>query len=249
MQHSFDIEIAKQYGILEAVLLNNLYFWIEKNRANNTNFYDGFYWTYNSTRAFSHLFPYVSEKQIKTALKHLRDEEIIQVGNYNKSAYDRTLWYAFTNKGRYIVHTSKYHSTDKYNGEYDEVRPIPDINTDIKTNNIINSGSKEPNNNKTKMINDVIEYMNNCGELEKFKIKKKFSFKANASSNKKIIIARINEDYTLDDFKDVIYNAYDKFIEHEFKGYNGKSSIQYYNPNTIFTSSKMEQYKNEYQNM
>ena len=43
MQHSFDIDIAKEYGILEAILLNNMQFWIEKNKANGINYYDGNY--------------------------------------------------------------------------------------------------------------------------------------------------------------------------------------------------------------
>ena len=60
MQHSFDVEIAKEYGVLEAILLNNLWFWVEKNRANNVNYYDGYYWTFNSTKAFNELFPYAS---------------------------------------------------------------------------------------------------------------------------------------------------------------------------------------------
>ena len=34
MEHSFNIELAKEYGILEAILLKNIWFWIEKNRAN-----------------------------------------------------------------------------------------------------------------------------------------------------------------------------------------------------------------------
>ena len=89
MTHNFDIEIATDYGLLEAILMNNLWYWIKKNEANEINYFDGNYWTYNSTRAFNELFPYVSQRQIQNALKHLKDEEIIITGNYNKSAYDR----------------------------------------------------------------------------------------------------------------------------------------------------------------
>lgn len=134
MQHSFDIDIAKEYGILEAILLNNLWFWIEKNRANETNYFDGDYWTFNSTRAFNELFPYVSERQIKSALKHLRDEEIIKVGNYNTVAYDRTLWYAFTDKGKSIVQKCPMDCAKMSNGKADNVQPIPNINAVKKPN-------------------------------------------------------------------------------------------------------------------
>lgn len=150
MQHFFDIDIAKKYGWLEAVLLNNLYYWIEKNKANSQNFHDGYYWTYNSTKAFNELFPYVSERQIKNALKHLRREGIIQTGNYNKMPYDRTLWYSFTNKGEAIMKgieidekASNYAIVQKCpmdsakmsNGKSDNVRPIPNNKPDINTDN------------------------------------------------------------------------------------------------------------------
>ncbi len=134
MQHSFDIDIATEYGLLEAILLNNLWFWIEKNRANNTNYYDGYYWTYNSTRAFAELFPYASSRKISNALKKLIDEEILITGNYNKVAYDRTLWYAFTKKGECIMQKCKMDYAKKENGLVENVEPIPDINTNINTN-------------------------------------------------------------------------------------------------------------------
>lgn len=131
-QHSFDIEVAKQYGILEAVIINNLSFWIDHNAANETNYYDGCYWTFNSARAFSELMPYASSKQIRRALDHLKDEGIIQTGNYNKSSYDRTLWYAFTEKGLSILPNGKMEVL-KWENENDQMgTPIPDINTDEK---------------------------------------------------------------------------------------------------------------------
>ena len=60
--HSFNTKIAKKLGMVEAVLLHNIQFWIEKSKANNKHFYKGKYWTYNSAKAFSELFDYLSEK-------------------------------------------------------------------------------------------------------------------------------------------------------------------------------------------
>ena len=134
MQHFFDIDIAKEYGILEAILLNNLWYWIEKNRANDTNFFDGEYWTYNSTRAFNVLFPYATPRKINYALKHLQDEGLIMTGNYNQSAYDRTLWYALTKKGKSIMQKCKMEVSNLSNGSVENVQPIPNINTNIKPN-------------------------------------------------------------------------------------------------------------------
>ena len=83
--HCFDVDVAKRYGVNCAVILNNIYHWITKNEANGENFYDGYYWTYNSTKAFNDLFPYLTQKQIETALKKLRDEGILITGNYNEN--------------------------------------------------------------------------------------------------------------------------------------------------------------------
>ena len=136
MEHSFNIELAKEYGILEAILLKNIWFWIEKNRANEKNFYDGTYWTYNSTRAFNELFPYASESSIKRALKSLQEKGIIKTGNYNKSSYDRTLWYAFTDLGYSIVSNRQMETNKSSNGNEQNELTIPDINTNYKTTNI-----------------------------------------------------------------------------------------------------------------
>ena len=136
MEHSFNIELAKKYGILEAILLKNLWFWIEKNRANEKNFYDGTYWTYNSTRAFNKLFPYASESSIKRALKSLQEKGIIKTGNYNKSSYDRTLWYAFTDLGYSIVSNRQMETNKSSNGNEQNELTIPDINTNDKITNI-----------------------------------------------------------------------------------------------------------------
>lgn len=137
MQHSFDVEIAKEYGLKGAILLNNLWFWIEKNKANEVHYYDGTYWTYNSVKAFNKLFPYLSERQINNTLKILKDKGIIQTGNYNKSAYDRTMWYAFTKMGVSIMQKCKMEDAKMSNGYVENVKPIPDINTNIKQNNNI----------------------------------------------------------------------------------------------------------------
>ena len=112
MMHCFDIDIAQQYGVNCAVLLENLRYWIEKNRANNKNFHDGYYWTYNSVKAFAELFPYISPRQISTALNKLEESGLIITGNYNDVTYDRTMWYAITEKGFALLEKRDYEETE-----------------------------------------------------------------------------------------------------------------------------------------
>ena len=133
MEHHFDIDLAQKYGLLEAILLNHFQFWIAKNEANELNYHDGAYWTFNSIKAIENLFPYASGRQIRYALDHLLESGLIQKGNYNKSAYDRTLWYAFTEKGKSILQNEQIHLTNLSNGSDRFVKPIPDNNTDNNT--------------------------------------------------------------------------------------------------------------------
>lgn len=125
MQHHFDVDLAVIYGVTEAILLNHLEYWIEQNRANGRNFFEGRYWTFNSNKAMKEIFPYLSDKKIRNALKHLQDEGIILTGNFNKLAYDRTLWYAFTEKGESILPKGQMEVPKRSNGSSEKGEPIP----------------------------------------------------------------------------------------------------------------------------
>lgn len=145
MEHHFRIDLAERFGILEAIILSNLQFWLAKNAANGTNFFDGSYWTFNSVKAFSTLFPYASAKQIRTALKHLVDEGILKTGNYNKSSYDRTLWYAFTDKGLSILPIGQMEFPEKENRNSEKGEPIPYNKPDEKPDKKQKERKKEVN--------------------------------------------------------------------------------------------------------
>jgi len=90
----FDEEVAKNIGTDSAIILQNIEFWQQKNQANNKNFYDGRYWTYNSVSAYEQLFSWLSIKQIRTCLSKLEKCGYLVTGNYNTSHYDRTKWYS-----------------------------------------------------------------------------------------------------------------------------------------------------------
>ncbi|MDQ0204090.1 DnaD domain protein [Pectinatus haikarae] len=138
MDYSFNKEIACHLGIEKAIMLHNLHFWIIKNVANDANYFDGNYWTYNSLKAFSDLFSFWTEKQIRRILFQLEDEGYILTGNYNKSSYDRTKWYALTAKafslyGESICPNGQMELTKQENGIDQMGRPIPDNKPDINT--------------------------------------------------------------------------------------------------------------------
>lgn len=166
MQHSFDVDLAVEYGVTEAILLNHLYFWIEKNRANERHYHDGLYWTYNSVRAFNEIFPYLSTKKINNALKHLEREGLLVKGNYNETKYDRTLWYALTNMGISICQKDNFHLPKRENGNSQKGKPIPDINTYIKPD-VYSKPQKTATEKASKQFHNFSQRDYNFEELEK----------------------------------------------------------------------------------
>lgn len=95
MNHTFDVAVATRYGVDAAIMIENFRFWIAKNKANGRHFYEGRFWTYNSIKAFSELFPYWSAPQIRRILDKLEDAEVLVSGSFNASPWDKTKWYAF----------------------------------------------------------------------------------------------------------------------------------------------------------
>lgn len=103
----FDARIAEKYSVEEAIVINKLFGWIKHNATNGKNFKEGRYWTFNSISAFKKYFPFWNESKIKRILIDLagctekseskpKHEPIIIKGNFNKSSFDRTIWYSFT---------------------------------------------------------------------------------------------------------------------------------------------------------
>jgi hypothetical protein len=125
--HTFDPKIAASVGVNASVIYQNILFWTEKNEANGRHIYDGHVWTYNSIKALTSLFPYLSASQIRTAIQKLIDADLIAEGNYNIAGYDRTKWYGVK---------SQMHLLEIANGIAKNRKPIPNVNTDIKPDKI-----------------------------------------------------------------------------------------------------------------
>lgn len=171
MEHHFNPEYARKYGIEEAVFINHFQFWIKKNRACNKNLHDGRTWTYNTIGALAELFPYMSVAKVRHTVKSLVDQGVLITGNYNATQYDRTLWYAFSDENAFIEErkpvvvdedkseNSQIHLSKLANGSAKNDKPIPYSNTDNKTDDIpLEEKIKKVRNEKknvAKQINDI----------------------------------------------------------------------------------------------
>lgn len=133
MTHQFKLALAKIYGIEEAILINNFHYWIKENEANDRNFFDGRYWTYNSQKGYAKWFPYMNEGRIKRTINSLVEKGILMKGNYNANQYDRTNWYAFTDEGLALVKNYYIDEPKMTNGRVENSQPIPYSKTYNKT--------------------------------------------------------------------------------------------------------------------
>lgn len=143
MNHSFCVELAIDYGIEKAVIIENFFFWIKKNLANGVNVHNGKAYTYNTAEAFAELFPYFKPRRIAELLRQLEYEGLLLSGQFHGT--DRKKSYTLTDKAlQYFVSSNTQKSylplsksrtmEDTENG----LCTIADINnTDI--NNIYNS--------------------------------------------------------------------------------------------------------------
>lgn len=146
-QHSFNIDIAKDFGINTSLWLCHLAFWSEKNLANNKHIHDGLVWCYDTLDALCDYFPYFTRRQIEVMIKNSVEHGLVQKGNYNHTTYDRTVWYALTKKAYfYFQHllNEKYLNrmflsisqkcemdfTEWGNGFHRNVTTIPDTDPD-----------------------------------------------------------------------------------------------------------------------
>lgn len=167
MEHSFDIEVAQEYGIAEAIFIKHFQFWIAKNKANGSHQHDNRTWTYNSNKAFAELFPYLSTQSIRTALKHLTERGVIITGNYNDNPYIKTLWYAFADENKWI---RQFQQTDLLKSTNGFVRNDKCINTDIDYTD--NKPNKKTTNNISPSIpqGEVIEWSEEEELFETFRL-------------------------------------------------------------------------------
>jgi len=95
---NFDINIAQELDVNCAIILSNIQYWVYKNATNQKHFYEDRYWTYNSAAAYAEQFKWLTTKQIRTAINRLLDAGLLLDANHNASGWDRTKWYALTDK-------------------------------------------------------------------------------------------------------------------------------------------------------
>lgn len=88
-----DKELAAKIGLNEAMILQQVHYWMEINKKNKRNYHEGRQWTYNTIDEWTEEFPFWSKQTVKRTFKNLRDLGFIIVDNFNAYKFDKTLWY------------------------------------------------------------------------------------------------------------------------------------------------------------
>lgn len=142
-----NIDLAMVLGDLnEAIVLNQLNYWLEINKKADKHFIDDKYWVYNSYSDWrANDFPYWSEKTIQRTFTRLESKGIVISANYNKANFDKTKWYTIDEE-KLQEFIDKYCDKDNLSSSEDNVtydkdnlsrregqndRTIPKITTDI----------------------------------------------------------------------------------------------------------------------
>ena len=167
--HSFNTKIAEELGLEESLILQHFYYWHQRNTGNNKNLINGHYWTYNSVEGFSSIFTYISTYKIRAVLKKLKKEGYIIRGNHNKKKYDRTSWYALTEKGLAIFENQHFHLSKSTNAFVEIDRPIPESSTDSNTNSNTNTKSSSNFDFENSFWNPYDKKVNRAKCLKKWK--------------------------------------------------------------------------------
>lgn len=221
MNHSFNVSLACDLGVLAATIFNSIGFWVDHNRANGKNFHDGRYWTYNTVSAWAEQFPYASKKQVYTALRKLCDSEYVTTGNYNQNPYDRTLWYSLTAKGEAVF----------YGRVNEDITPedssiLPTGKMENPEREVLNTDTKPDEKPDSIPYAEIVDYLN-------AKTGRRYRC---VEATKRLIRGRFGDGYTLDDFKRVIDNMCAERM--------GTDMEKYLRPATLFAASHFDDYLN-----
>jgi len=142
-----DKHLAAILGLNEALILQQVHYWIEINRKNNRNLHRDRYWTYNTINEWQEEFPFWSPATVKRTFKRLREVNLIIVDNFNIYQMDRTLWYTinYEELERLIKHSEiTTNKTETREGQNDVMKRSDSTHDNIENEPMDKSNMTSP---------------------------------------------------------------------------------------------------------
>lgn len=219
--------LAKAIGLNEAIVLQQIHYWLQK----SSNIEVGHKWIYNTYNAWQKQFPFWSIPTIRRTITSLEKQGVIVTGNFNKAGFDNTKWYR--------IDYQKLESMSRRCDQNDQtMRSIwtdgADQNDQTNTNRLPETTTETTTEDILSGKPDHIPYQE---IMSYFNQQAGTSYRASSKATQRLISARTNEGFTVDDFKKVI----------DIKVANWKDDpkmSKYLRPATLF-GTKFESYLNE----
>jgi hypothetical protein len=147
LHHSFDVDLATQYSIEEAIIIHHFQHWIRVNQKLKRNWIEERTWTYQTREEIAAHFPYLDSDKIRRLCESLVKKKVLISKCHHKNKFDRTLWYAFENESKFLnieIDSNKSYErqicqmglTNLPNGIDESAKCI--LDTDTKTDTITN---------------------------------------------------------------------------------------------------------------
>ena len=242
-----DTDVAIAIGLKEAVVAQQLNYWLHSKAAKTVN---GRRWVYNTYENWQKdSFPFFTIATIRRLFEKLEKMGVVITGNYNKAGFDKTKWYSIDEQRLNDIIDRRCAQNEQtmcskradgaaqneqtYTRDYTENTTDKDIDKDIDSSASAEQSKTRMQKNildkaEPPLCKDVISYLN-----EKLGSK----YKPNSAINKRLIDARAKEGYSLDDFKRVIDNKVASWA-------HDQKMSKYLRPQTLF-GTKFESYLNE----
>jgi uncharacterized phage protein (TIGR02220 family) len=239
--------LAMKIGLREAIILQQIYYWLTKKDA---HVIEGRRWTYNTYKEWQKQFPFWSETTIKRSFLNLEKQGLLISANWNILKMDKTKWYTINDEKLDLLEVTLF----------DLLKVTPKqslagtnaVSLQTRSNNMSSTGPDEPSNvtegiidgtvltqaipetssktssKKEIAIVDILDYLNH---------KTHSHYKPTTKKTKTVIKARMNEGFTLDDFKKVIDLKTSEWLDDPHWS-------KFLRPETLF-GTKFESYLNQ----
>jgi uncharacterized phage protein (TIGR02220 family) len=260
----FSEDIAVQYGVFEAIFINNLAFWLKTNRANNTNQFDGKTWSYNTFAGFGRYFAFWNARQIKHIVHKLTKANVIVTRKPPPSENNIGLFYSFVDEKMFMT-KSELQTIEQQNLSHPQTNMSdpqtnmsdPTYNINIVNNiNTLSSSTKsnvdgasalkcfqenfEDYNKKTEQLKKEPARIQAIFLLAMLNVKAGRHFRY-CPEHIKMIEARLHSGVSLVDAK--------RIINHKVKEWGHRPEMAVYlRPATLFARTNFENYLGEFDN-
>jgi uncharacterized phage protein (TIGR02220 family) len=239
--------LAMKFGLREAIILQQIHYWLTKKGA---HVIEGRKWIYNTYQEWQKQFPFWSDTTIKRSFLNLEKQGLLISGNWNTFKMDKTKWYTINYEKLELLGFSLFDPS-----KVSPKRSLAETNAvslQTRSNTMSSTGLDEPSNVTESIVEgtvltqaipeittentskkeipfvEILDYLNH---------KTHSHYKTTTKKTKTVINARMNEGFTLNDFKKVIDLKTAEWL-------NDPHWNKFLRPETLF-GTKFESYLNQ----